>query len=254
MRLASYNIRKAVGLDRRRDPHRVLDVINRLDADVVVLQEADRRLGARPAAVQARLIEAETDLTPVPLAANDVSLGFHGNSILVRRGVKVSRPRRIDLPGLEPRGAVAVDVGDQLHVVGVHLGLLRRNRRAQISALMHILADSDLPTAILGDFNEWSPHQGLEGLSQHFHIHAPGLSYHAARPVAALDRVALSQALELKDAGVEEGKLARIASDHLPIWADVEFIPQDHSPDLRPDQPRPAAPVSDSNWTRPPGP
>ncbi len=230
MRVASYNIRKAVGLDRRRDPHRVLDVINRLDADVVVLQEADKRLGARPAALPARLIEAETDLTPVPLAGNEVSLGFHGNSILVRRGLKVSAPKRIDLPGLEPRGAVAVDVGDRLHVVGVHLGLLRRSRQAQISALLRAVADSDLPTAILGDFNEWSPHLGLEGLSHHFSVHAPGLSFHAARPVAALDRVALSDELELRHAGVEEGTLARIASDHLPIWAEIGFRPQASTP------------------------
>lgn len=224
MRLASYNIRKAVGLDRRRNPRRVLDVINQLGADVVVLQEADKRLGARPAALPASLIEAETDLTPAPLAGNDVSLGFHGNSILVRRGLKVSAPRRIDLPGLEPRGAVAVDVDDRLHVVGVHLGLLRRSRQAQISALLRVVADSDLPTAILGDFNEWSPHLGLEGLSHHFRVYAPGLSFHAARPVAALDRVALSDELELKHAGVEEGTLARVASDHLPIWAEIGFL------------------------------
>ena len=226
MRLASYNIRKAVGLDRRRNPHRVLDVINQLGADVVVLQEADKRLGARPAALPARLIEAETDLTPAPLGGNEVSLGFHGNSILVRRGLKVSAPKRIDLPGLEPRGAVAVDIDDRLHVVGVHLGLLRRSRQAQISALLRVVADSDLPTAILGDFNEWSPHLGLEGLSHHFSVFAPGLSFHAARPVAALDRVALSDELELRHAGVEEGTLARVASDHLPIWAEIGFRPQ----------------------------
>ena len=37
MKLASYNIRKAVGRDRRRDPGRVIEVINSLGADVVVL-------------------------------------------------------------------------------------------------------------------------------------------------------------------------------------------------------------------------
>ncbi len=221
MRLASYNIRKAVGLDRRRDPHRVLGVINRLEADIVALQEADRRLGARPAALPTRLIETETDLACVPLSDNEVSLGFHGNSILVRRGIPVSHPRRIELPGLEPRGAVAVDVGERLTVVGVHLGLLRRHRRAQIAALLEALAGGDRPLAILGDFNEWSPRQGLEELARGFRLHAPGLSFHAARPVAPLDRVALSPELGLKDAGVEEGGQARIASDHLPIWAEI---------------------------------
>ena len=41
--VASYNMRKAIGLDRRRDPQRVLDVLHQIDADVVALQEADKR-------------------------------------------------------------------------------------------------------------------------------------------------------------------------------------------------------------------
>ena len=51
MRIASYNIRKARGLDQRHDPGRIVDVINGIGADVVALQEADFRLGDRPAAV-----------------------------------------------------------------------------------------------------------------------------------------------------------------------------------------------------------
>ncbi|MEL7014297.1 MAG: endonuclease/exonuclease/phosphatase family protein, partial [Pseudomonadota bacterium] len=47
MRVTSYNIRKAVGLDWRRDAGRIVDVLGEIDADVVVLQEADKRLGAR---------------------------------------------------------------------------------------------------------------------------------------------------------------------------------------------------------------
>ena len=222
MRLVTYNIRKAIGLDRRRDPGRIMDVINGLEADVVVLQEADRRLGARPAALPFAMIAQHSDFTPAPVASNPVSLGSHGNAILVRRGLKIGAVRRIALPGLEPRGAVVVEIGGALQVVGVHLGLLRRYRRAQLSALAEALLHSDLPTAILGDFNEWSPKQGLEALSKGFTLHTPGRSYHAARPVAALDRIALSPGLVLRGAGVEQGPLARVASDHLPVWAQVE--------------------------------
>ncbi|MCP5037566.1 MAG: metal-dependent hydrolase [Rhodobacteraceae bacterium] len=221
MRLATYNMRKAIGLDRRRDAGRILDVINALEADVVVLQEADRRLGPRPSALPHALLEGHSDFVPAHLAENHVSLGFHGNAILVRRGIKVAAAKRIDLPGLEPRGAVSVEIGGVLRVVGVHLGLMRRHRRAQIGQIKRALNGVDMPTAILGDFNEWSPYQGLEGLAEGFTLHAPGRSYHAARPVAALDRVALSHGLELRDAGVEEDGQARIASDHLPVWVDV---------------------------------
>ena len=47
--LASYNMRKAIGLDRRRDPKRVLEVLREIDADIIALQEADKRFGGRGA-------------------------------------------------------------------------------------------------------------------------------------------------------------------------------------------------------------
>ena len=52
IRVASYNMRKAIGTDRRRDPQRVLDVLHEIDADVVALQEADRRVGGRASALR----------------------------------------------------------------------------------------------------------------------------------------------------------------------------------------------------------
>lgn len=220
MRLATYNIRKCLGLDRKRDPGRTLRVINGLQADVIVLQEADKRLGTRPAALPHDMLEHETDFVPVHLARNDVSLGWHGNAILLRRGLQATKVRHIDLPGTEPRGAVAVELGDSLRVVGVHLGLLRSDRRRQLARVAAAF-DDDLPTVIMGDFNEWRANAGLEALDDRFHVHAPGRSFHAARPVASLDRIALSDGLELRDAGVMESQPARIASDHLPVWADI---------------------------------
>ncbi|PJI84305.1 endonuclease/exonuclease/phosphatase family metal-dependent hydrolase [Yoonia maricola] len=219
-RIASYNIRKARGLDGRRDPGRVLDVLNGLDADVIALQEADRRLGDRPAAVPRDMISRHTDFEVVPLASNDVSLGFHGNAVLVRRGFGVAHHGQITLPGAEPRGAVSVTLDDGLCVIGVHLGLLRRSRRRQLQAIAAQVSASE-NTVVIGDMNEWAARRGFEALQDDFTLHSPGRSFHAARPIAALDRVALGHGLNLADAGVDESALARRASDHLPIWADV---------------------------------
>lgn len=219
-RIASYNIRKARGLDGRRDPGRIVDVLNGLDADVIVLQEADRRMGDRPAAVPKDLITRATDFDLVPLARNDVSLGWHGNAVLARRGVGVAHYTQITLPGAEPRGAVAVTLDDGLTVVGVHLGLLRSSRRKQLSAIAAHIGPSD-KTVVIGDMNEWAATRGFEALQDGFALHSPGRSFHAARPIAAFDRVALSRDLALADAGVDEGPLAKRASDHLPIWADI---------------------------------
>ncbi len=221
MKLASYNIRKAVGLDRRRDPVRVLEVINSIGADVIVLQEADKRLGPRPTALPRALIADHTDYEPVALAANDVSIGWHGNAILVRKGMRVSETQRIDLPGLEPRGAVSAVIEGKLRIVGVHLGLMRRYRHGQLRQIRAAIAHCNKPTAVLGDFNEWSPEAGLEEFHGYFEMHAPGKSFHASRPMAALDRIGLSHGLALKGGGVVETQLARVASDHLPVWVDV---------------------------------
>lgn len=228
MKLASYNIRKAVGLDRRRDPARILDVVNHIGADVIVLQEADKRLGPRPTALPRQLIFDHTDYEPVDLAVSAVSIGWHGNAILVKKGMQVSDPQRIALPGLEPRGAVSAVIEGRLRVVGVHLGLMRRHRHEQLRSIRMKLEGCPHPTAVLGDFNEWSPHAGMEEFQDHFHIVSPGKSFHASRPMAALDRVGLSPGIALKTGGVIENQLAKVASDHLPVWVEIDL------PDTRP--------------------
>ena len=222
LRIASYNIRKARGLDQRRRPQRILEVVNALNADVVLLQEADKRLGARPPAIERNLIAQETEFDLVEVSRNGLSLGWHGNAVLVRKGIMVDDVKVIDLPGLEPRGAVQVnlDIAGGMSVVGAHLGLMRRNRRAQLDVLCRTTRDS-ARVVIAGDFNEWSNEVGLEPLASRFAVTAPGKSFHARRPIAGLDRFALSEGVTLQDAGVSQDAPARRASDHLPIWFDI---------------------------------
>lgn len=224
LRIASYNIRKAVGTDQRRDPQRILGIISDLQADIVVLQEADRRLGKRPSVLPIADIPARTGMIPVQLSTDGSSLGWHGNSILLSPSLKISAICLFDLPGIEPRGAIIADllVNDgPLRVIAAHLGLLRGSRRRQLSALIQKLGTlDDMPTVIAGDLNEWSLRVGLGRIAHHFTIHAPGKSFHANIPLAALDRIALDQFLEARAAGVLDTPVTRRASDHLPIWMD----------------------------------
>ncbi len=228
LRVASYNVRKCIGLDRRRVPERVLAVVNDLDADVVALQEADRRLGQRPTALPPGMITELTDFVPADLAENDVSLGWHGNAVLVRKGLVIGDTVRLELPSFEPRGAGMVDLehdGHPVRIVATHLGLTRRHRRQQLEAITDDLSGRDpRPTIIMGDFNEWSHQRGLEPLEDGFVVHAPGRSFHAARPVAALDRFAASPGLKLVNSGVYRRGAALLASDHLPVWADFVHV------------------------------
>lgn len=80
-----------------------------------------------------------------------------------------------------------------------------------------------MPTVILGDFNEWSRRRGLEPLAAMFDIIAPGRTYHASRPMAALDRMAVNGGTKVVAKGVQRLSGARRASDHLPIWADLDL-------------------------------
>jgi endonuclease/exonuclease/phosphatase family metal-dependent hydrolase len=223
IRLASYNLHKCVGPDGRRSPGRIIDVLNALDADLVALQEADRRLGPRPAALPRTLIEAHTDYVAVVPDPEGPSLGWHGNAVLVRRGTPARAVARLTLPGLEPRGGLVVEAqtpGGPVRAAAVHLGLRRRDRERQLRTLQAVLAEGQtMPTAILGDFNEWSLSRGLEALGGAFRVVAPGRSFHALHPLGHLDRIGYSGDLRLTDAGVHDTALSRRASDHLPVWA-----------------------------------
>lgn len=223
LKVASYNMRKAVGTDRLRKPDRVLDVLAEIDADVVALQEADRRFGAREAALPAELL-GRTAYAHVPLSPRSHGLGWHGNAILVKRAVEVIEYQHLDLPTIEPRGAVLVElrVGDlPLRVVGMHLDLSGLQRRRQARTIVAAIGRrTPMATVLMGDLNEWSLHGGcLREFADGYRCAPTGPSFHARRPVARLDRILVNGALQISASGVHRSSKAQQASDHLPIWA-----------------------------------
>jgi endonuclease/exonuclease/phosphatase family metal-dependent hydrolase len=227
IRVASYNIRKAIGTDRRRRPERTIEVLNELGADVVALQEADRRFGSRASAIPIELLEEHSDYKPVPLDTRSGSIGWHGNALLVRKSVDILERHLFHLPSLEPRGAVLADVkvnGSILRVVGMHLDLSGLWRRRQAKAILSHLAEreGEPSTVLMGDLNEWSVRGGcLRDFAVHHHFAPCGRSFHARRPIAMLDRIMVTPDLEIVTSGAHASTTARKASDHLPIWAEL---------------------------------
>ncbi len=223
--VASYNMRKAIGTDRRRRPERTLEVLNEIGADVIALQEADRRFGSRASAMPLGMIEEHSDYKPVPLDARNGSIGWHGNALLVKKEVEILDKELVHLPSLEPRGAVLADLkldGTPLRVVGMHLDLSGLWRRRQALAILAHLQQrpGDPPTVMMGDLNEWSANRGcLRDFGQQHHIAECGRSFHSRRPIAQLDRIMVSAGLEIVESGAHLSAAARRASDHLPIWA-----------------------------------
>ncbi len=229
IRIASYNIHKAVGTDRRRSPERILAVLAEIDADIVVLQEADRRFGARAAALPPAMLELHSGSRPAPLNIQSDSIGWHGNAVLFRKSIELIRSDILHLPCLEPRGAVVVELrigGFDLRIIGMHLDLSGLWRRRQAAAIIHAHGlMHKLPTVMAGDLNEWSAARGcLADFGRHFHFTDTGKSFHARQPVARLDRIMHCVQLKAAVAGTHDSLLARRASDHLPIWAD--FVAQ----------------------------
>ncbi len=222
---ASYNIHKAVGLDRRREPERIMAVLHEIDADVVALQEADRRFGRRESVLPRQLLDDLSHYRAVPLGHRPDSIGWHGNALLVKRGITVIEAGVVPLPTLEPRGAVRADLliaGTRVRVVGMHLDLSGLRRRQQVRA---ILAHCErcgppCPTVLMGDFNEWALHGGSFGeLHPPWLVLAPGRSFPSRRPVAQLDRIVISGEWGLEGVHVHHSPLAARASDHLPVYA-----------------------------------
>jgi endonuclease/exonuclease/phosphatase family metal-dependent hydrolase len=232
IKVASYNIRKAIGLDRRRDPVRVLTVLNEIDADIIALQEADRRFGTRASAIPPYMFVEHGPYVPVMIDERPHSIGWHGNALLVRRGIDVEECHALHLPTLEPRGAVAATLrtaaGLRLRVVGMHLDLSGMRRRHQARAILHHVAEGEpLPTVLMGDCNEWRPRGGcLADFGEHHTAVDTGNSFHSRRPVARLDRIFTSPDLTPTECGVHRSALAARASDHLPVWATLKHLPK----------------------------
>lgn len=228
-RIATYNIRKCVGLDWRRRPDRVMTVLRELHADVVALQEADRRFGERRATLSAAALAAATGLRPVELPAPRPSSGHHGNALLVRGPAEVRRVLPLDLPSLEPRGALVAEIalgGARLRVAAVHLGLRPADRRRQARALLATLGGlgDGMPTIVLGDINEWQPEgPATAELAQAFEPSHPLASFHSTLPVAPLDRIFIGPGLGFRHVAIHRSPAALRASDHLPLFADLEF-------------------------------
>jgi endonuclease/exonuclease/phosphatase family metal-dependent hydrolase len=229
LKVASYNIRKSVGLDWQRQPDRILAVIAEVDADIVALQEVDRRFGRRTSSLSVEHIVADTGYFPVRFGSRPTSLGWHGNTILVRKGAKVLLHKQIHLPALEPRGAVMADVeigGLVVRVIGMHLGLVGLWRKRQAAAVLQYLEtlEEKLPTVFMGDLNQWSTEGGaLAHFAEKHNVVAPGPSFHASRPLLPLDRIITDLDFVVESAGVHTSAQALRASDHLPVWATLRL-------------------------------
>ena len=221
--VASYNIHRAAGLDGRVDVGRIAAVLEEIGADLVGVQEVfapqaedlARRLGVNLA-----------------MGVTRTCLGRpYGNAFLTRLPLRGHHVFDLSRPSREPRGGVRVDValaGRPLHVFNVHFGLRIRERAEQAEALLseHVLGGGfEGLRVVMGDLNEWFPGPVGRTLRRTLHGPRPHRTHPAPLPLFALDRIYWDRRLHGETFRVHRSRLARIASDHLPVVAHLRPSP-----------------------------
>lgn len=228
LRLATYNVHACVGVDRRCDPDRIARVIEELDADVVALQEF-----AYPSDVA---VESTDPRTVTQLADYHCALGptrlrkeqSFGNVLLSRHPILALERLDLSSSRREPRGALdaTIDVGGgTLHVLATHLGLDLGERRAQVGRLVERVVERGAAfSAVLGDFNDWVPGRSVvRVLEELLGPSAKPRSFPSRYPLLALDRIWVKPRHTVRSIVAHTSDLARRASDHLPVVAEIEF-------------------------------
>jgi endonuclease/exonuclease/phosphatase family metal-dependent hydrolase len=244
----TYNIHRAIGVDRRFRPERVAKILSHYDPDVVMLQEVDE--GA-PRSRELNLAKELAEAAGYPHFAlgHNVSLkkGRYGNATLSR--FPILRERNIDLSidvswirrgcqhtTLDLDGALdGKNRGNHLEVFNLHLGLSARERTRQIELLKRSDELSKVPYStpvlVAGDFNDW------RSLLMPAFANGMGFScaterkrgpykviptYPSFSPQGGLDRIYHRGPLRLTSVHTCRLQVARVASDHLPVLAEFQ--------------------------------
>ncbi len=226
IRLLAYNIKHGRGNDGRVDLQRTADVIRRVRADVVALQEVDEKVERSGQLNQAKRLAELTGLSYHAFGSFfDYQGGEYGMAIISRYPLRDIK--RLRLPdGAEPRASLVVTVaaGKSFRLANVHFYRDERERLAQAQVLLKYLQNEKLPCVIAGDFNSRPESAVLKRFSK-WNIPAKGedhLTFPSDRPRVEIDFLMFrpENAFVVNEIDVVEEPLA---SDHRPVLMEVSF-------------------------------
>ena len=223
--VATYNIHRAIGRDGVFDPERVAGVLAEIDADVIALQEVQTGATGRNLLHLFRDRLGAEAVHGVTMLRRDAE---YGNVLLTRHRVVSVERLDLSVARREPRGALDVVLecrGRALRVLATHLGLWPYERRRQVKQLLVALGDeTDLPTVLMGDLNEWFLWgRPLRWLHVQFRRTPAPPTFPSPLPLFALDRLWVRPRAALQRVDVHSSPLARVASDHLPLVATLSL-------------------------------
>lgn len=233
LRVATYNIHRSRGMDRRMQPERIAAVLATIDPDVVALQEViGPGLGSPGHAEQ---LGAALGMGWVLSPTRELRRHQFGNAVLSRFPIRDHSQLDLSWKTCEPRCSqrVAIDLGGSrsLQIYNAHLGTALLERRYQAPRLAAWIHDRRVqgPKIVLGDFNEWGRGlvadvlaERLRSLDLYPHLRRRR-TYPGFFPLLHLDHIYFSGGIEIRHIELPRSRLAMVASDHLPLVADVRI-------------------------------
>lgn len=236
IRIATYNVHKCKGLDRKISPSRIVEVLRELDADIIALQEVVSIEGGSRQENQARFIAEELEMDFFSGETRKLNGGSYGNVLLARFPVQKTFNYDLSVQRREPRRCLRADIeinNHTLHVFNVHLGTAFFERRHQARRLVapEILLSRELGGSriMLGDFNEWT--RGLVTRMLSAHLRSADIRFHLRRsktypgviPFLHLDHIYFDHSMEMESLALHRSRLSLTASDHLPLVAEISL-------------------------------
>jgi endonuclease/exonuclease/phosphatase family metal-dependent hydrolase len=218
-------------MDGRTNPVRAADVIRSIEPDIVALQEV---VGAgASSAGHAEEIGAQLGMGWVMAPARHLRGSLFGNVVLSRFPILHHAQYDLSWKTCEPRCCQRVDIAigdDTLHLYNVHLGTAFLERRYQASRLSAIVHDRRVmqPKIVLGDFNEWTKGLATQMLSEK--LQSIDLRQHLKRkrtypgmfPMVHLDHIYYDGQVEVVKLELPRTRASLMASDHLPLVAELK--------------------------------
>jgi endonuclease/exonuclease/phosphatase family metal-dependent hydrolase len=238
LRIATYNIHKCVGIDRKYSPERIVKVLREIDADVIGLQEVLFGTHLHKRDDQAKFIADSLGFEFVVGKNRQIKGADYGNAIISRHSILSARNHDITVSQYEPRGCLMTEVeimpGKTIHFADLHMGTSFFERREQVHNVLsgHVLEAAGIAghRIIVGDFNEWTNGVTTRMFRSRFNCVDPKMHLGTSRsfpgfmPLLHLDHIYFDSSFELEAAGIHRSRSALVASDHLPIFADFRFL------------------------------
>lgn len=241
LRVLTYNIHKCIGgVDRRYQPERIRDTIAHYAPDLALLQEVDHLV---PRSNHDRQVDVLGDLLGYRHRTYFANVrvrggGEYGNAILSRfplthaHNIDVTVGRRKRRSVLHARYRVRLPGARHtrtVHVFNMHLGLSGGERKIQLQRFLDSHPfngfHEQTPVIVAGDLNDVWGTLGPKLLLPAGFRRMPQVlrTFPSYAPMRALDAIYVrgsAHIVKIQRAGVA---VARQASDHLPLIADIEI-------------------------------